>query len=78
MYYLQVRKLLNQICQEWNSLKDTKEIEIVKRYGTFTRRLTEALLRKKLPKTIVFDVDRFTTTLFSKFTSDIFRYTFFL
>jgi len=67
-----VRKLLNQICEEWNALKDTKEIEIAKRYGIFTRRLTEALLRKKPPKTIVFDVDRFTTTLFSKSTSNIY------
>ncbi|XP_036138653.1 uncharacterized protein LOC105839791 isoform X1 [Monomorium pharaonis] len=40
----EVRKLLDQISEEWNALKDSKEIEIVRRYGTFTRRLTEALL----------------------------------
>ncbi|XP_077258677.1 uncharacterized protein LOC143895452 isoform X2 [Temnothorax americanus] len=41
---IEVRKLLNQICDEWNALKDSKEIEIAKRYGMFTKRLTEALL----------------------------------
>ncbi|XP_011706887.1 PREDICTED: uncharacterized protein LOC105462060 isoform X2 [Wasmannia auropunctata] len=40
----EMRKLLNQICEEWKALKDFKEIEIAKKYGTFTRRLTEALL----------------------------------
>jgi len=61
-----VRKLLNQICNEWNALKDSKEIEIAKKYGTFTRRLTEILFRKTLPERVLFDIDRFTIALFSK------------
>jgi len=67
-----VRKLLNQICDEWNALKDSNEIEIAKRYGTFTRRLTEILLRKKLPERVLFDIDRFTIALFSKSVLDKF------
>ncbi|XP_071567611.1 uncharacterized protein [Temnothorax nylanderi] len=67
---IEVRKLLNQICDEWNALKDSKEIEIAKRYGMFTKRLTEALLRKKPLKRIFFDIDRFIIALFSKSTLD--------
>jgi len=67
-----VKKLLNQICEEWNALKDSKEIEIAERYGTFTRRLAEALLRKKFPKKILFDIDRFTISLFNKSALDKF------
>ncbi|XP_011861317.1 PREDICTED: odorant receptor 49b-like isoform X2 [Vollenhovia emeryi] len=43
---IEVKKLLNQICEEWSALKDSREIEIAKQYGMFTRRLTEALLYK--------------------------------
>ncbi|XP_025074007.1 uncharacterized protein LOC105426926 [Pogonomyrmex barbatus] len=40
----EVRGLLDDICKEWNALKDSTEIEIAKKYGKFTRRLTEVLL----------------------------------
>lgn len=67
-----MRKLLNQICEEWNALKDSKEIEIARKYGMFTRRFTEALLRKELSKRVFFDIDRFTIALVSKSALDKF------
>lgn len=51
---LQTAVLLNQICDDWNVLKDSEEIEIAKKYGKFMRLCAIVLVRKKSFKIFLF------------------------
>lgn len=61
-----MKRLLDQIWEDMNVLKDSKEVEIAKEYGKFTKRLTIILIRKKLFMIDFLDVNEwliFTITL---------------
>lgn len=65
-----MRQILDYICEDWNALKNSEEVEIAQKYGKFTKRITMILFRKKSFKIDFLDINEwvslsliFTSTL---------------
>ncbi|XP_067212261.1 uncharacterized protein [Linepithema humile] len=71
-YLLNSRKtnlLLNQICEDWNVLKDSKEVEIAKKYGKSMRLFTIILLMYTVLSWIILALVLLIPNIFNNFST---------